>query len=31
MQAVLTHAMPPNNLSEMTLAERRVVAEWLRR
>jgi len=31
MQAVLTHAMPPNNLSEMTLAERRAVAEWLRR
>ncbi|MGL4438530.1 MAG: urate hydroxylase PuuD [Bosea sp. (in: a-proteobacteria)] len=31
MQSVMTHAMPPNNLSEMTLAERRVVAEWLRR
>ncbi len=31
MQSVITHAMPPNNLSGMTLAERRVVAEWLRR
>ncbi len=30
MQAVLTHAMPPNNLTEMTREERRQVAEWLR-
>jgi uncharacterized membrane protein len=29
IQAVLTHAMPPNNLTEMTLDERRAVAEWL--
>jgi uncharacterized membrane protein len=29
MQAVLTHAMPPNNLTEMTDAERRVLARWL--
>ncbi|SEG11912.1 urate hydroxylase PuuD [Bosea lathyri] len=28
-QAVMTHAMPPNNLSGMTPAERRVVAAWL--
>jgi uncharacterized membrane protein len=31
MQSVMTHAMPPNNLSGMTLAERRAVAEWLKR
>ncbi len=30
MQSVLTHAMPPNNLTEMTREERRQVAEWLR-
>jgi len=29
MQAVLTHAMPPNNLTEMTDAERRALAHWL--
>jgi len=29
MQAVLTHAMPPNNLTEMTEAERRVLGRWL--
>ena len=29
MQAVLTHAMPPNNLTEMTDAERRVLGRWL--
>jgi uncharacterized membrane protein len=29
MQAVLTHAMPPNNLTEMTDAERRVLGHWL--
>ncbi|HEY8565634.1 MAG TPA: urate hydroxylase PuuD [Beijerinckiaceae bacterium] len=29
MQAVLTHAMPPNNLTEMTPEERRTVAAWL--
>jgi uncharacterized membrane protein len=29
MQAVLTHAMPPNNLTEMTPAERAVLARWL--
>jgi uncharacterized membrane protein len=29
MQAALTHAMPPNNLTEMTDAERRVLAHWL--
>jgi uncharacterized membrane protein len=31
MQSVMTHAMPPNNLSGMTVDERRVVADWLRR
>jgi len=30
MHAVLTHAMPPNNLTGMTLEERREVAAWLR-
>jgi uncharacterized membrane protein len=30
VQAVMTHAMPPNNLTEMTLEERRAVADWLR-
>ncbi len=29
MQAVLTHAMPPNNLTEMPQAERAVLARWL--
>ena len=29
IQAVLTHAMPPNNLTGMTLDERRAVAVWL--
>ncbi|QFU16135.1 urate hydroxylase PuuD [Microvirga thermotolerans] len=29
VQAVLTHAMPPNNITEMTLDERRAVAAWL--
>jgi uncharacterized membrane protein len=28
-QAVMTHAMPPNNLSGMTAGERRVLAAWL--
>ena len=29
IQAVLTHAMPPNNITEMTADERRDVAAWL--
>ena len=29
MQAVMTHAMPPNNLTEMTASERAVLARWL--
>jgi uncharacterized membrane protein len=29
MQAVITHAMPPNNITEMTLDERQKVAAWL--
>jgi uncharacterized membrane protein len=29
IQSVLTHAMPPNNITEMTLEERRTVAVWL--
>jgi len=29
MQAVLTHAMPPNNLTDMTSQERAVLAHWL--
>ncbi len=29
VQAVMTHAMPPNNLSGMTPDERRVLATWL--
>ncbi len=29
-QAVMTHAMPPNNLTGMTRDERRQVAEWLK-
>ena len=28
-QSVLTHAMPPNNVTGMTREERRVLAEWL--
>ncbi len=27
--AVLTHAMPPNNFSQMTEDERKVLARWL--
>ena len=30
LQAVLTHAMPPNNLTEVTPEERRKLAAWLR-
>jgi len=29
VQSVLTHAMPPNNITEMTLDERKAVAAWL--
>ncbi|WP_046868275.1 urate hydroxylase PuuD [Microvirga massiliensis] len=29
IQSVLTHAMPPGNLTGMTLEERRAVADWL--
>jgi uncharacterized membrane protein len=29
VQSVLTHAMPPNNITDMTLDERRSVAAWL--
>ena len=29
VQAVMTHAMPPNNVTGMTLDERRVLAKWL--
>jgi uncharacterized membrane protein len=29
VQSVLTHAMPPNNITEMTPDERRTVAAWL--
>ncbi|WP_134499107.1 urate hydroxylase PuuD [Microvirga pakistanensis] len=29
IQAVLTHAMPPNNITEMTPDERKAVATWL--
>jgi uncharacterized membrane protein len=29
MQAVLTHAMPPNNLTEITGPERAILARWL--
>jgi uncharacterized membrane protein len=28
-QAVLSHAMPPNNFSQMTDYERKVLAHWL--
>ena len=30
MQTVLTRAMPPNNLTEMTDPERRVIKQWIR-
>ena len=30
MQTVLTRAMPPNNLTEMTDAERRIIKQWTR-
>ena len=30
VQAVLTHAMPPNNVTEMTDEERNTVAAWLK-
>ena len=29
VQAVLTHAMPPNNLTEMTPQERAILEDWL--
>ena len=29
MQAVLTHAMPPNNITEITPAEREILARWV--
>ena len=29
LQSVLTHAMPPNNITQMTLEERKAVATWL--
>ncbi|MXQ10041.1 urate hydroxylase PuuD [Microvirga makkahensis] len=29
IQSVLTHAMPPNNITEMTIDERKAVATWL--
>jgi uncharacterized membrane protein len=29
VQSVLTHAMPPNNITEMTVEERKAVATWL--
>ncbi|KAB0266953.1 urate hydroxylase PuuD [Microvirga brassicacearum] len=29
IQSVLTHAMPPNNITEMTVEERKAVATWL--
>ena len=28
IQAVITHAMPPNNVSEITPEERRILAQW---
>jgi uncharacterized membrane protein len=30
MQAVLTHAMPPNNFTQISDAERAVLARWLK-
>jgi uncharacterized membrane protein len=29
VQAVMTHAMPPNNITEMTDHERAILARWL--
>lgn len=29
LHAVMTHAMPPNNITEMTIDERRVLASWI--
>lgn len=29
VQSVMTHAMPPNNVTEMTLDERRVLRDWV--
>ena len=29
LHTVLTHAMPPNNITEMTTDERRVLAAWV--
>jgi uncharacterized membrane protein len=29
LHAVMTHAMPPNNITEMTMDERRVLASWI--
>jgi uncharacterized membrane protein len=29
VQSVMTHAMPPNNITGMTIDERRVLAKWL--
>ena len=29
MQSVLTRAMPPNNLTEITDAERRILKQWV--
>ncbi|RTL71652.1 MAG: cysteine desulfurase, partial [Hyphomicrobiales bacterium] len=31
MFSVMTHAMPPNNITQMTDAERRTLAQWLRK
>ncbi|WJR80391.1 hypothetical protein [Bradyrhizobium sp. NP1] len=31
LQAVLTGAMPPNNITEITDDERRVLASWIER
>jgi uncharacterized membrane protein len=31
IQTVLTHAMPPNNITQMSSEERQVVADWLLR
>ncbi len=30
MQAVLTHAMPPGNITDITPEERQVLAAWVR-
>lgn len=30
LQSVLTHAMPPNNITGMTVEERRVLEQWIR-